>query len=117
VHPAFCGGLIEIKMSVSSIKDFEERLQTIYGRYLNHRTKPSVMGVLISHGDPEGASQIPVKGDSTMPLYNHAWANICPIFILFKETEDGDFEPHTPAIEGLIRAIHNNLAVTTNYIG
>ncbi len=117
VHPAFCGGVIEIKMSVSSIDDFEGRLQTVHAKYLTHRTKPSVMGVLISHRDPEGVSQIPVKGDKTMPLYHHAWANICPIFILFKETEDGEFEPHTPAIEGLIRAIQNNLVVTTNYIG
>jgi hypothetical protein len=118
VHPAFCGGVIEVKMTVSDVWEFEERLQDIYARYLSHRTKPSVMGVVIADADPERVSQVSVKnGGETWPLYHHAWANICPIFVLFKESRDGEFEPHFPAIEGLIKATHYNLGITTNYLG
>jgi hypothetical protein len=117
VHPAFCGGVIEVKMSVSSLADFEGRLQEVYHRYLSHRTMPSVMGVVIADKDPEKVSVVPLKNGDAIPYYHYFCANLCPIFVLFKETERGDFEPHTPAIEGLIRSIHNNLIVTTNYLG
>jgi hypothetical protein len=118
VHPAFCGGVIEIKMTVDNIWQFEERLQTIHARYLSHRTRPSVMGVVIADADPEEVSHVN-RGAETWPLYHYACANICPIFVLFKEeeTKDGDFHPHYPAIEGLLTAIYRNLGVSTNYLG
>lgn len=116
VHPAFCGGVIEIKMSYSSVWAFEDHLQEIYNKYLGHRTKPSVMGVLISSSNPAKDSEYSInKGTGTGYLFDHAVANVCPIFILFKE-DDGDFEPYLPAIQGMIRAIYHNLWVTTNYL-
>lgn len=117
VHPAFCAGVVEVKMSVANPNDFENRLLDVHRRYLSHRTKPSVMGVVVAHEDPEKASEVPLELGSTIQYYHHYCANLCPIFVLFKETEDGDFEPHTPAIEGLIRSLHNNLVITTNYLG
>jgi hypothetical protein len=118
VHPAFCGGVIEVKMTVPDVWEFEERLQTIHKRYMSHRTTSSVMGVVIADANPEKVSHVPDGPvvPTTSKLYHPSWAGICPIFVLFKETDDGDFEPHYPAIEGLIQATHFNLAITTNYL-
>lgn len=116
VHPAFCGGVIEIKMT-APLKTLEDRLQDIYAKHFaKHRTKPCVMGVIVADKDPEKVSQIPVTG-GTKPAYDYAWANWCPIFVLFKETEDGDYLPHMEAIHALIRACYNNFTITTNYMG
>ena len=59
VHPAFCGGVIEVKMTVPDVWKFEERLQTIHKRYMTHRTTPSVMGVVIADANPEKVSHVP----------------------------------------------------------
>jgi hypothetical protein len=34
---------------------------------------------------------------------------LCPIFVLFKEKSDGEYEPFYPAIESMIRAIYTLL--------
>jgi hypothetical protein len=118
VHPAFCGGVIEIKMSVASITDFENRLQEIYGRFFRHRTTTSVMGVLVSHKDPVQASIVAKEdGSEVCKYYDYNVAQLCPIFVLFKETDDGDFVPHFEAITGLVKAVYNNLSVSMSYIG
>lgn len=102
VHPAFCVGIIEIKMTYNNIKDFEERLQLLSKQYLGHLGKPHVMGVVIADKDPEKNSIL---------AYNNF--SLCPIFILFKDKGDGDYEPYTPAIEAMIEAIYHNFRVAT----
>jgi hypothetical protein len=114
VHPAFCSGVVEIK-TTTRINDFEERLLTIYDRYMSHLTRPSVMGVVISSPDPEKDSRVPLSDGRVDYLHNYAVVNWCPVFILFQET-DGEYRPFFPAIEALIRATHQ-LVVTTNYLG
>lgn len=117
LHPAFSAGVIEIKMTISNIKKFEGRLQSIHSRYLQHLPKTQVMGVVIADKNPEKTSYLELPSWTPNCYHNYHLSNLCPIFILFKETKSGDYEPHKPAIDCMIRAIFNNLVVTTNYIG
>jgi hypothetical protein len=116
VHPAFCAGVIEIKTTIPSVKKFRERLREVHGKYLAHLPTVHAMGVVIAHKNPEKASKIKTKDGRIIQAYNHFTVPLCPIFILFKETEDGEYEPFLPAIEGMIRAMYSNLNVTTNYM-
>ena len=117
LHPAFSAGIIEIKMTISSISKFEERLQTIYGRYLGHLTKPHVLGIVVADKNPEKTSVIAEKDGKQYFYHDYRVANWCPIFVLFQETDDGDYIPFMPGIECMIRAIFGNLYASTNYIG
>ena len=114
VHPAFCSGVVEIKTTIASIKDFEERLQKIQQRYMSHLSTPHVMGIVIADGEPNKTSKITKKDGGILDYHNYFTVPLCPIFILFKETEDG-YDPFFPAIDALIRAAHG-LYVTTQYI-
>jgi hypothetical protein len=116
VHPAFCSGVVEIKMTIPSVQNFLERLWEVHAKYLSHLPSTHVMGVVIADQDPVKASEIKTKDGRTLQAYNHFTIPLCPIFILFKETPDGEYEPHYPAIEGMIRAMHSNLVVTTNHM-
>lgn len=116
VHPAFCAGVVEIKMTHTSISDFEGRLQAIYAKYLNHLTKPHVLGIIVADKNPEKTSIIGSKDGKDYFYYDYHVANWCPIFVLFTETDDGDYLPFTPGIECMIRAVFGNLFATTNYI-
>jgi hypothetical protein len=114
VHPAFCSGVVEIKTSISSAKSFEDRLQTVHQRYMSHLPTPHVMGIVIADSAPEKSSKLKTKDDRTLDYHNYFTAPLCPIFFLFKETEDG-YEPFMPAIDAMIRAVHR-LYVSTNYM-
>lgn len=116
VHPAFCAGVVEIKTTIPSVQSFLERLWEVHGKYLAHLPTPHTMGVVIADKDPEKASEIKTKDGRIIPAYNHNTVPLCPIFILFKETNDGEYEPFFPAIEGMIRAMYSNLYVSTNYM-
>ncbi len=130
VHPAFCSGVIEIKMTVSSTHDFEKKLWRIHSKCNRHFGANYVMGVIVADANPTKASLCP-KTDGTFIEY-HDFSTIlprreldvgtldkdllesyrtytvplCPIFVLFKETSDGEYEPFYPAIESMIRAIY-----------
>lgn len=114
VHPAFCSGVVEIKTTIASIKTFEERLQTIHQRYMAHLPSTHVTGVVIADADPEKTSKLQTKDGRTLDYHNYYTVPLCPIFILFKETEEG-YEPFMPAIDALIRAAHR-LYTSSNYI-
>jgi len=114
VHPVFCTSVIEIKTSITSLKDFQERLQAIYGQYMYCGTKPQIMGIVTADKDPEATSMLQV-GDKTRWAYDYYNAGWCPIFILFKE-DDNEFTPFEPAIEAMIRAIHTNQRSPGNYM-
>jgi hypothetical protein len=116
VHPAFCSAVIEVKMTVRSMDEFEKRLQAIYKRHLPHLTSPHIMGVVIAAEDPKRASECTLFGGS-LPYHNYSTVPLCPIFVLFRETEECDYDPYYPAIDGLIRAIYNNTTISNNYIG
>ncbi len=116
LHPAFCSGVIEIKMTISSIETFEGRLRDIHSKYLSHLPSPHIMGVVIADKDPAKISELKTKDNRTIQYYNYFTVPLCPIFILFKETGDGEYEPHYPAIDAMIRSIYANLTITTNYI-
>jgi hypothetical protein len=76
------------------------------------------MGVLVSHKDPVQASIVAKEdGSEVCKYYDYNVAQLCPIFVLFKETDDGDFVPHFEAITGLVKAVYNNLSVSMSYIG
>jgi hypothetical protein len=117
LHPAFCSGVIEIKMTVSSTSDFEQRLQTIHSKYLDHMTTTHVMGVVIADRDPVRASKYFFPNGREIELYDYNTVPLCPIFVLFKETTDCEYEPFITAIDCMIRGIFNNLFTTTNYLG
>lgn len=114
VHPAFCSGVVEIKMTQEDTQSFEQRLRLISGRYMSHLTSSAVMGVIIAARDPVKQSVIPLRNGSHHYLYNYRLAGWCPIFILFQE-KDGEYTPFMDAIDALIRACHE-LVVTTNFL-
>jgi hypothetical protein len=114
VHPAFCSGVVEIKTTQSNLDEFEQRLQTISGRYMHHLPASCVMGVVICSSDPKGESEIHLQNGGTRFRYNAHVVGWCPIFILFKEVE-GNYEPYFDAIHAMIVAMHE-LAATTNYL-
>jgi hypothetical protein len=116
VHPAFCSAVIEVKMTVASMKDFETRLQTIHGLYLRHLSTPHVMGIVAAAPDPKAASTCDLFKEP-LPYYNHWTVPLCPIFVLFRETDDCEYEPFFPAIEAMIRAIYSNTTISSNYLG
>lgn len=113
VHPAFCSGVVEIRIA-TALKEFEQRLQYISGRYMHHVTAGRVMGVVIASPNPEKDSQQPWTGSKTPLLYDYRQVGWCPIFILFKDV-DGEYEPHYPAIHAMIVAMHQLMA-TANYL-
>ncbi|MBN2412819.1 hypothetical protein JXQ31_14110, partial [candidate division KSB1 bacterium] len=110
IHPAFCSGVIEIKMSLNkSLDDFENHLKEIHKLYMNHQSRYNVMGVVITDSNPEKKSKH-FKNDNSenpSPIYTFNRPASCPIFILFKEYDD-TYEPYKPAIDSMIRAIYNN---------
>lgn len=114
VHPVFCTSVIEIKTSISSVKNFQERLQSIYTKYMYCGTKPQIMGIVTADKDPEKTSTIDVNGKNhyAWDAHNAGW---CPIFILFKE-QDNEFTPYKPAVEAMIRAVHRNQGSPGNYL-
>jgi hypothetical protein len=116
LHPAFCSAVIEVKMTVPSIDEFEGRLQTIYKLYMHHLPTPHVMGIVVADADPEKTSKCRVI-EPPLDYHNYHTVPLCPIFILFTETEDADYKPFYPGIESMIRAIYNNTTITTNYLG
>jgi hypothetical protein len=119
LHPAVCAGVIEIKTTVSNISEFEGRLQTIYQRYLGHLTKGHVIGIVVADRNPAKTSEIPTPPTTdrgTHFYHNYRSSSRCPIFILFQETEDGDYLPFNPGIEGMIIAVHRNLLPGSKYM-
>jgi hypothetical protein len=104
VHPAFCTNVIEIKTSIGSLADFQQRLQRVYRTYMHHVTTPHVMGIVIADSDP-GRKSLTTPYGSEYPAYHHHLAGWCPIFILFNE-KDGEYRPHYPAIDAMIRCIY-----------
>ncbi len=114
VHPVFCAGVVEIKMTHGSIPEFETRLRTISGRYMHHVTSGRIMGVIVADTDPKGKSEIKDTAGNINYLFDYKVVGHCPIFILFKEHE-GEYEPYMPAIDALIRASHQ-LVVTANFL-
>lgn len=111
-HSEFCRGIIEIKTSVKSLKEFEARLQEIYVQYFKP-FGPSVfmdanqmMGIVIHDADPKKHSA-PEWLPSSCPLYHYRYVGHCPIFILFKKVAD-EYEPYEPGIKMMIEAIFRN---------
>ncbi len=113
VDPRFCSNVIEIEKSLSgkikTVRAFHERLNEIHTSYMFHVRHAHVMGVVIADVDPKRHSwiandQLPGGGVWT---YHYSFGGLCPIFILFKQT-DGKYEPFYPAIDALIRAIYQN---------
>lgn len=116
VHPAFCTSVIEIKTTWDKpLMQFVERLRTIYNRYFYHMTTPQVMGIIISDPDPEGKSLITLEGTEPFPAYHYSLVPWHPVFILFKE-DAGEYTPHMPAIDAMIRAIYTNQLSAGNYL-
>ena len=72
------------------------------------------MGIVIADENTDKTSKLTKKDGGTLDYHNYFTVPLCPIFILFKETEDG-YDPFFPAIDALIRATHG-LYVTTQYI-
>jgi hypothetical protein len=103
VHPAFCSGVIEIKITHGNLQTLEQRLQEISRRYMHHLTASHVMGVIISSPNPEKDSQILLSNGQIRWMYN-AQVGWCPIFILFKE-QNGEYKPHFNAIHRMIVAL------------
>ena len=114
IHPVFCAGVIEIKMTTSSIISLEERLQLIHARHMHHTTKNRLMGIVIADKDPEKVSSTK-EGAKPEKYYEYSEADWCPIFVLFKETDVG-YEPHDPAISAMIRSIFRNIKDLPNYL-
>ena len=111
VDPRFSSNVIEIKKSLSgtSVTKFHERLECIHTSYMFHVHHAHVMGIVIADNDPEQHSWIAnehLHGEG-VSTFNYSFGGLCPIFILFKET-NGEFEPFYPAIDALIRAIYQN---------
>ena len=115
VHPVYCTSVIEIKTSVSSITDFEQRLQRIYQLYFHHATKGQVMGIVISDPDPENVSYFDTNDGNRHPIFDYRNAGMCPIFVLFKENNN-DYTPYEPAIDSMIRAVYRNQFGAGNYM-
>jgi hypothetical protein len=114
VHPAFCSGVIEIKTSISGVKPFEKRLQDVHNRYLSHLPSTHVMGIVITNSDPENSDTLELDDGKVLHYHNYYSVPLCPIFFLFKETDEG-IEPYMPAIDSLIRAAYG-LRISTTYI-
>lgn len=109
-HPVFCRGIIEIKTSVNSLKDFEGRLQTLYYQYMYQydSVTPQVMGIVIQDSDPEKHSHpdwfqrsLSDGKKKNWPIFDYNVVPHCPIFVLFND----EYEPYMPAIDAMIRAI------------
>lgn len=111
VHPAFCTNVIEIKTSLNSIRDFEKRLLKVHRLYFHHMPHNHVMGIVIHDKEPDKISNI----NNNENLYDFNTANICPIFVLFKELND-DYEPFYPAIKNMIKAMYLNTYISDNHI-
>jgi hypothetical protein len=123
VHPAFCAGVIEIKMTFTcyeteypGLLKLEERLTEINQRYLPHLPSSHVMGIVIADDDPAkvSVSQFLDVNKNPVLYHDHNTVPLRPIFVLFKHT-DGEYEPEMQAIENMIRAIHH-LRIGTTYV-
>jgi hypothetical protein len=116
VHPAFCSGVIEVKttLKIGGIDDLEHDLQKIHERYFAEGvpTTPRchIMGVVIADKDPGRVSK---RRSGADPYYTYWSGGLCPIFVLFKETEDLQYLPFPPAIEAMIHAIYRNMRTHT----
>lgn len=125
VHPAFCDGIIEIKMTFKNYTDpkefpglskLEAKLNQMHERYLSHLPSCHVMGIVIADDDPASIEMsdysdanknpVPFNAIDTVPLK--------PIFILFKHN-NGEFEPRLKDIENMMRAIYH-LRVGRQYV-
>jgi hypothetical protein len=114
VHPAFCTNVIEIKTSIESVNEFEERLRRIAATYMHHLTAAHVMGIVIYDADAIGASTKAPRSEE-MPAYTYFLGGWCPIFILFT-LQDGEFIPHYDAITAMIRSIYTHQYSGRNYL-
>jgi hypothetical protein len=121
VNPAFCSAVIEVKMTLSgdfsTMKKFEEHLQEIHTRYFPDRTAYHVMGVVIADKDPESVSKRKLASGEMDHYYKYYAGGLCPIFVLFKEKEQCQYELHAEAIEAMIHAIYRNTKVNTIHLG
>jgi hypothetical protein len=117
VHPAFCSAVIEIKMTYSNgMKTFEKRLRKIWSRYFHDVPSYHVMEVVIADKNPEVASRRALSDGKFDYYHKYFSGGLCPIFVLFKELENGQYEPFYPAIDAMIRAIYRNTKIYTNWI-
>lgn len=128
VHPAFCSGVIEIKMTYKYIKKkeatedypglmkLEQRLENIHERYLSHLPSCHVMAIVIADDAPDLVCVSPYRDVEGRPVAYHAFDTVPlrPIFVLFSH-DNGEFQPQRDAIENMIRAIYH-LRVCTTYI-
>lgn len=119
VHPAFCSGVIEVKMTFANqnMDKLERRLRKVHSRYFSRTPCYHVMGVVIADKDPETVSRRKLPTGKSDYYYNYCSGGLCPIFVLFEETADGEYEPFYPAIEAMIRAIYRNTKIHTDYFG
>jgi len=117
VHPAFCDGIIEIKMTFKNYTDpkeypglskLEEKLDTFHMRYMSHLPSCHVMGIVIADDAPESIEFSDYKNEKKEPVpYNSIdTIPLKPIFVLFKHI-DGEYEPRMQDIENMIRAIYH----------
>lgn len=104
VHPGFCTNVIEIKKSEKSINQFRERLEKIYKHCEGFLDRPQIMGIVIHDTEPEKHSEYYDEDSELRLRYDfHDYCN-CPIFILFKKTNN-NFEPFYEAIDSMLHAI------------
>jgi len=117
VHPAFCDGIIEIKMTFKNFTDpkeypglskLEEKLDTFHKRYMSHLPSCHVMGIVIADDDPESIemSNYQNKNKEPVPYNSIDTVPLKPIFVLFKHV-DGEYEPRMQDIGNMIRAIYH----------
>ncbi len=107
VSPDFIRGVIEIKMSEAP-SVLSHRLKNIYQRYIDGCVGfPAVMGVIVASKDPEAMAR--VTGEGLRPWHEIHKAGHHPVFVLFKENDNGTFEPNEPAIYDLVRMIYSRI--------
>ncbi|MFT3685767.1 MAG: hypothetical protein QM783_12730 [Phycisphaerales bacterium] len=105
VHPGFCTSVVEIKTSFSPpLMKFRERLSEIHERYMHHVMKLQVMGIVIVDKDAEAKSVMEWPSGERIHAYYYQHSGWHPMFVLFSE-KDGEYRPHVPAIEAMIRAV------------
>jgi hypothetical protein len=116
VNPRFCSGVIEIKTSIPRMENFRKRLHEVHHRYLLPigRETVQVMGIVIADPNPEKISLLKLQNGGWLNSYDYRFSQ-CPVFVLFKEV-GGDYQPHKPAIEAMIRCVHTVLRTSINYM-
>lgn len=116
VHPAFCAGVLEIKMTCSDLRKLHDRLLEIHRRHVSHLKSYQVMGIVVADRNPETACERCQHGNEVIKYHDHKLAGKCPIFILFKETPDGEYVPHDEGIKHMIQAIYMEIKTTSLYL-